>query len=135
MSYFQTFIQTAEDCPAQVGVIPITKDGKTKTIHAIQYEIINNNPYKLTQEDVLFHVFAIRNGIKITDSNARSVFLNKKHPCLRTSALGKKYGWGIHFDKDGMINLYPRESEQHQKLSNNLIIKQIKAMRNKRAQE
>ena len=60
MNYFQTFIQVAENCPTQIGIIPISKEGKAKPIHAIQYEIINNNPYKLTQEDVLFHVFDMR---------------------------------------------------------------------------
>lgn len=28
MNYYQTFIQVAEDCPVQEGVIPITKEGK-----------------------------------------------------------------------------------------------------------
>lgn len=36
---------------------------------------------------------------------------------LRASALPKKYGWGVHFDKNGNAALYGRESQEYRKLS------------------
>jgi hypothetical protein len=34
MNYKDTFILTADDCPAEEGVVPTIKEGKTKPIHA-----------------------------------------------------------------------------------------------------
>lgn len=50
MNYIDTFILVADDCPAESGIIPIVKEGKHKPIHAILYELLAHNPYKLTQE-------------------------------------------------------------------------------------
>jgi hypothetical protein len=80
-----------------------------------------------------FLVHAARKQIEPADLDAqRSAFFSKGRACLRTSALGKRYGWGIHEDVDGRVALYPRESEMHVQLSSDLTLKQVKAMKSSR---
>ena len=52
---------------------------------------------------------------------------------MRASPLAKRYGWGIHADNDGRIAIYPLESERYRKLASDPKIKQLRAMRSKRA--
>ncbi|GIP32019.1 DUF6157 family protein [Paenibacillus sp. J2TS4] len=132
MNYYDTFIETAEDCPVTAAEVPKTK-GDSKTIPVLQYELIANHPYKYTQEDVLFEVFAQRNNIPAEQKQAaREKFFSKGQPCLRTSSLGKRYGWGIHNDAQGKVALYACESEEYKKLVNDKSIKHFKAMRSSR---
>lgn len=133
MNYYDTFIQVAEDCPVSEAIVPKAK-GESKTIPVIQYEMISNHPYKYTQEDVLFEVFAARNHISENDRvSAREMFFSKGQPCLRTSSLGKRYGWGIHHNAQGKVAIYAVESDDYIKLMNDKGIAQVKAMRSKRA--
>lgn len=135
MNYQNTFILVADDCPVNEGVVPIVKEGKSKPIHVIQYLIMSEKPYKYTQEDIIFMVYAERNSISKSDINARDELFKKNHPCLRTSALGKKYGWGLHFDNEGKAALFSKSSSEYQvfEAGNNKKIKLVKAMRSKRA--
>jgi len=135
MNYFDTLILVADDCSATKGIIPVVKEGKSKPIHAIQYELMTEAPYKYTQEDILFMVYAVRNGIPINDTKSRAEFFEKNQPCLRTSALSKKYGWGIHFDSEGKAALYSKDSSDYVSFENQQSdeVKLIKAMRSKRA--
>lgn len=57
MSYFNTLIQVAEDCPVACGVVPVARGGK-KTVAAIQFDLLMEKPYYYTQEELLFEVFA-----------------------------------------------------------------------------
>ncbi|WP_098745855.1 DUF6157 family protein [Paenibacillus sp. EZ-K15] len=133
MNYYNTFIQVAEDCPASAAIIRKAK-GESKTIPVIQYEMISNHPYQYTQEDVLFEVFAARNHISENDRvSAREKFFSKGQPCLRTSSLGKRYGWGIHHNAQGKVAIYAVESDDYIKIMNDKGITQVKAMRSKRA--
>ena len=132
MNYYETFILVAEDYPAKEGVVPIIKEGITKPIHAIQYDLISQKPYKLTQEDILFMVFAERNSIPKKDTKARMKFFEKNHPCLRSSALPKKYGWGVHFNEEGKAALFSVSSSEYSKFAQGNDVKLFKAMRNKR---
>jgi hypothetical protein len=132
-NYYATFIEAADDCPAEVAEIPKAK-GDAKTVPVLQYEMIANHPYQYTQEDVLFEVFAIRNHIPDEQKQAeREKFFSKGQPCLRTSSLGKRYGWGIHIDGQGKVALYAVESEEYRKWMNDSSIKHVKAMRTSRA--
>lgn len=135
MNYYDTFILVADDCPATQGVIPVAKEGKAKPIHAIQFEIISEEPYQYTQEDILFFVHAIRNSLPRDDAERRAEFFEKSHPCLRASALPKKYGWGVHFNGEGKAALYSRDSKEYEIFEENQggDVKLVKAMRNKRA--
>ena len=131
-NYFNTFIQVADDCPVSNAEIPPVK-GDKKTAANIQFDMIKNNPYKYTSDDVLFAVFTKKNKIKKSDLNTeREKFFSKGQPCFRSSPLPKRYGWGIHSDANRKIAIYAVESSEYKKLSNDKNIKNLKAMRSKR---
>ena|SRR5215216_4814886 len=135
MNYIDTFIVTAEDCSANTGVIPEPKAGK-KTVAVIQYELVAGNPYKYTQEDVLFETFVRHKGIppgelKTRGKAMREEFFAKDQPCLRTSPLARTYGWGFHFDPKGKVALYSKGSPEYEKLSK-AASKILKALRSSR---
>src|SRR5215469_8770192 len=93
MNYFDTFIEVADDCPAQIASVPESKGGE-KTIPVLQYEMIAYHPYQYTQEDVLFETYAENKRIPLANrSMERQRFFSKGQPCLRSSSLGKRYGW------------------------------------------
>lgn len=79
-------------------------------------------------------VYAERNGLSHDDVQSRADFFKKGQPCLRSSALTKKYGWGVHFDGDGKAALYCRMSSEYQAFENgqHTNLKLFKALRNKR---
>ena len=94
-NYTNTFIAVADDCKAAVGAPPPEK--QAKTIARMHDERIPDNPYRYTSDDVLFAVYAVRNRIEHTDMEAkRAAFFAKGQACLRSSPLGKTYGWGMH---------------------------------------
>lgn len=132
MNYQNTFILVSEDCPSEEGII-FDNNYSKKPIHQIQYQLLTKSPYKYTQEDIQFLVYAERNQIRKTDHNARNEFLNKSQPCLRSSALAKKYGWGIHFNPQGKAAIYSKDSDEYRDYAESENIKIIKALRNKRA--
>lgn len=131
-NYFETFIQVAEDCPVgDATEPPVTK---TPTIARLQYELISRRPHELTSDDVLFEVYATRKGIPAGDRlAAREEFFSQAQACLRASPLGKRYGWGIHHDAEGRIALVPLGSDEYRNLAADESVKQLKAMRSKRA--
>lgn len=69
--------------------------------------MIASQPYEFTSGDVIFTVFADRHGIPEHERTAaRAAFYAKSQACLRSSDLGKRYGWGIHADAHGRLALY-----------------------------
>jgi hypothetical protein len=133
MNYVDTFIEVADDCPAQIASVPAPK-GDKKTLPMLQYEMIAHHPYAYTQEDILFETYAEYNQIPAADRpTERQKFFAKGQPCLRASALSKRYGWGIHSDASGRVALYAVESEDYQRLAGDASLKHTKAMRSKRA--
>ena len=63
----------------------------------MQYDLIANNLYKFTSDDIFFQVFAERNDlIKVAYKQAREAFFPKGQPCFRASPLTKTYGYGVH---------------------------------------
>ncbi|MFC4099366.1 DUF6157 family protein [Paenibacillus xanthanilyticus] len=131
-NYYGTFIEVAEDCPVAAAEIPKAK-GDAKTVPVMQYELIANHPYRYTQEDVLFEVFAVRGEVPESERPAsREKFFSKGQPCLRASSLGKRYGWGIHHDAEGKMALYAVESPEYQAFLRDETVKKVKAMRSKR---
>jgi len=122
MNYIDTFICVAEDCPVGTSVVPRAATGKKKSAAVIQYELLAEHPYIYTQEDVLFetHVRGRElspEEIKERGAAMRDDFFAKPQPCLRTSPLAKKYGWGFHFDHDGKVALCPMESSDYAALA------------------
>jgi hypothetical protein len=128
-NYENTFIAIADDCPATTGEIPPVK-GAAKTVANLQFDMVIDHPYKYTSDDVLFQVFAARNGVPKSElAEARTQFFSKGQPCLRASALTKRYGWGVHSDKDGKIALYACETKEYRQLLSDKNLKVLKAMK------
>lgn len=127
-NYFNAFIAAADDCPAERGQVPPEKAPPTSAF--LLYRRISENPHAFTSDDVLFDVFAERSGIARGErEEARRLFFSKGQPCLRASALGKTYGWGIHSDSEGRVALYGIESPEYERLRSDASLTQLKAMK------
>ena len=128
-NYQNAFIEIAEDCPVKAGEMPPLK-GEKRTVANMQFDMVYDNPYKYTSDDVLFQVYADRNGIKKSEqTEARKQFFSKGQACFRASPLTKRYGWGVHSDEAGRIALYGAETTEYKKLSGDKALKVVKAMR------
>ena len=129
-NYFDTFIEVAEDCPATVAEIPPQKGERTAA--DIAFEMVKNHPYRFTSDEVIFHIYALKNGVVEKDMETEKArFFSKGQPCFRSSPLGKRYGWGVHANSEGKIALYAVESDEYKKLSADKNVKTLKAMRSK----
>lgn len=132
-NYTGTFIQVADDCPVQAAELPPVNEN-APSVAALQYQLVSQRPYGLTSDDVLFEVHCSRSSIPGDARDAaRAEFFAKDRACLRSSPLGKRYGWGIHHDADGRVALVPLGSEEYRELAADAVVKQLKAMRSKRA--
>lgn len=131
-NYKDTLIEIAEDSLVKTAEIPPLK-GDKKTIANLQFEMLIDHPYKYTSDDVIFQVYAQKNGIKKNEqTEAREEFFSKGQPCMRTSPLTKRYGWGVHSNKDEKIALYASESPEYKKLAKDKTLKIVKAMKSAR---
>src|SRR3954447_12946975 len=131
-----TFIGVADDCPASSGTIPHARSDKP-TVAAMQYAMIKNNPYKYTSDDVVFATSAAGRALGADADEgerqqARHRFFSRGQACLRASALGKTFGWGVHSDAHGRVAIFALDSPQYHELAADPGIKQVKAMRSKR---
>lgn len=130
-NYLNTLIEVAEDTKTTEGNRPPSKE--KKTVAELQYELIAENPYRYTSDDVLFQVYAQRDDLTANElGEARKQFFSKGQPCLRTSPLTKTYGFGIHSNEKGKIALYGMESEEYQRFLSDNNITKVKAMRSSR---
>ncbi len=128
-NYTNTFIAVADDCSTPKAEIPPTK-GNTRSQANIQFEMISNNPYKYTSDDVLFQVFAEKNGLAPSEiALAREQFFSKGQPCFRASPLTKRYGWGVHNNAEGKIALFARETPEYERFLGDSALKVLKAMK------
>lgn len=131
-NYTDTFIEVAEDTNVSCGTVPPSK-GDQKTIAGLQYKLLAENPYTRTSDDLIFDIFALRNGLeKAMYNQAREQFFSKGQPCLRTSPLAKRYGFGIHADSEGKVAIYGMETKEYEKLQNDPALTKIKAVRSKK---
>ena len=127
-NYTNAFIEVADDCKTEVGKIPPEK--QEKTIARIQYDMINDNPYQYTSDEVLFAIHAAKNRLEESELEYKKAeFFSKGQACLRSSSLGKIYGWGIHYDSESKIAIYTKESEEYTRLKNDSTLKHMKAMK------
>lgn len=130
-NYTDTFIETAEDCRARSGIEPSLKD--KPTIARLQYELIRDNPYRYTSDDILLEVYMRRNGMAEGErETARGQLFAKPQACLRASDLPKKYGWGIHFNGESKAALYAVDSPEYEALRADPGLVHRKAMRSSR---
>ncbi|HEX2534909.1 MAG TPA: DUF6157 family protein [Chitinophagaceae bacterium] len=128
-NYFQTFIQVAEDCPAQAAAVPPHKD--PPSVAELQFRMVYDHPYTYTSDEVLFRIHALRKNIpKGEQEAAQAVFFSKGQACFRASPLPKRYGWGVHYNEEGRMALYAVETPEYRKLAQDPALKQWKAMRN-----
>jgi hypothetical protein len=96
MGYKDTFITITEDSKVTYARAQVTRSDKP-TIASIEYDLIKNNSYKLTQEDVQFKTYLIKKQLEAAkDDELRKQFFSKSRACFRASPLVKNYGWGIH---------------------------------------
>lgn len=135
MVYTDTFIQIAPDSDAATGIIPESNRAKTP-IHMIEYQLLSQKPYHFDHDDLIFKVYLIRQGISDEERSARgdeirAELFQKEHPCLRASALTKRYGWGAHYDENGKIALYAVDSADYKQFVETCP-NQLLAMRSKR---
>lgn len=140
-NYYDTFIAVAEDCPVAEAKVPQPR-GKSKTVAMMQFEMLHDHPFEHTQEEVLFQVWLARQVASgaidehLADDEVAGLkdqFFAKGQPCLRASPLTKTHGWGVIFDSDGRAAICPVESDQYQAHISNGDLRQLKAMRSKRA--
>lgn len=130
-NYANAFIEVADDCKAEIGVTPPEK--QEKTIARMHFEMIHDHPYRYTSDEVVFAVYAAKNrSDPAQQENRKAEFFSKGQPCLRSSPLGKSYGWGIHFDDESKMAIYARETEAYAKLKNDTSLKHFRAMKNSR---
>lgn len=130
-NYTNAFIEVADDCKTDMGKIPPEKP--EKTVAQLQYEMICAQPYQYTSDEIIFAIYATKNGVAVAELEAkRAEFFAKGQPCLRSSPLGKSYGWGIHFDQDAKVAIYAKESPDYTRLKNDPALKHLKAMKSAR---
>jgi hypothetical protein len=58
--------------------------------------------------------------------------VSEGHPCLRASALVKRYGFGAHYNEEGKIALYPADSAAYQAFLQDPSVKVLNGMKSKR---
>ncbi|ULT40179.1 DUF6157 family protein [Niabella defluvii] len=128
-NYFDTLIEVAEDCPVAAAEVPASK-GDVKTVAQLQYELIAKHPINLLQ---MMYCSRYTPGVTILPHQNTKLpgrhFFSKGQPCLRASPLTKRYGFGVHADKDGKIALYGVETSKYAQLLKDDAVKKVKAMR------
>lgn len=138
MSYKNTFVKISEDCPVVVAEIPQKKNGK-KPAHVIQFELLTENPYRFAHEELIWEVYVhhkeIPNEILESQEGAeiKEQLFSKGHPCMRASALVKRYGFGAHYNEQGKIAIFPAGSEEYEQFMQAKNVKKVPGMRNKKA--
>lgn len=114
VDYFDTFIGVAPDSSAVSGEVPPPRTGGP-TVAALTFDMVREHPYEYTSGDVIFTVMADRKAIPDDErAAARRAFYSRGQACLRSSDLGKRYGWGIHSDAEGRVALYGIDSPEYE---------------------
>lgn len=131
-NYTNTFIAVAEDCPVAAAEVPPVP-AKGPTVATMQFALLSENPYRFTSDDVVFGVYADRQGLEEhVREAARTEFFAKGQPCLRSSPMAKRYGWGFHHDAEGRVALVPVGSPEYEEFVTDDSLTVVKAMRSKR---
>lgn len=123
-NYFDTFIEVADDCPVVSSEVPPAKDPRTAA--QITFEMLVDQPYMFTSDDVLYAASGERRGL------GREEFFSKGQPCMRSSPLTKRYGWGVHSDADGRIATFPMASAEYSAFVSDANLRHVKGMRSSR---
>ncbi|NQX25851.1 hypothetical protein HQQ81_00610 [Microbacteriaceae bacterium VKM Ac-2854] len=111
-NYTDTFIAVAEDTAALEAMPPPAR--VQPSVAELTHRMIAENPYRYTSDDVIFTVWADRRGVPADERDAqRELFFSKGQPCLRSSDLGKRYGWGVHADAESRVALVGMDSPEY----------------------
>lgn len=112
VDYVNTFITIAPDSSPAEGMTPPAKDDPT--VAARTLSMIAEHPYRYTSGDVIFTVWADRRAVPARERDAaRAEFYSKGIACLRSSDLGKRYGWGVHADSEARVAVYAVDSPEY----------------------
>lgn len=130
-NYLNTLITAADDTRATRGTEPPRRKG---SIAQRQFDLLHNRDYQMTSDKLIFTIHADRQGIPAEDrTKAQTEFFNQGRACLRSSPLAKTYGWGFHFDDDGLVALVGMDSERYLELLADQDTTKLPAMRTKKA--
>lgn len=134
MAYTDTLITLAPDCPIDESELPIAK--KKKPAHLHEYELLTAKPYTYNHKEFVFEIYLLKKDLAgLSDDERQAVWdtlHSKGQPCMRASALCKRYGFGAHYNSEGKIAIYPVESEKYQELLADSAVEKRPAMRSKR---
>lgn len=134
-NYYSTFIAVADDCPVGVAEEPPGRGAKP-TAAQIHLAMAGDQDYVHTQEQILFRAHLNAKGLDPAEHPEGGPrwqeFFAQGQPCLRTSALAKRYGWGFHFDDQGRVRAVPVESVEYHQASHDDSLRQLTAMRSTR---
>jgi hypothetical protein len=117
MTFRDTFVRIAADCPEASGIEPPCRCGK-KPVHLIQFELLLGQPHHFTHESPVVESELLREPpTGETRAEVLGRIRAKPLPYLRCSPLAKRYGWGFHFDGEGKIGIHPAGSGSYRKLA------------------
>lgn len=135
MRYTNTLITVAPDCPLEKSEVPVS-NRKKKPIHIIQYKLLSEQAYNYDHQSLIFETFLIKEALNSANEEKKAEIweqlFSKEHPCLRASALCKRYGFGAHYNNEGKIALYPMESKNYQDFLKDESTRKLAAMKSKR---
>ncbi|USB31909.1 DUF6157 family protein [Paenibacillus sp. YPG26] len=121
MSYTNTFIVVAPDCPVTASKIPVSSRAK-KTAYEIEFDLLSGNPYRYNEKELIYEIHIRHKELEeaYVLNHADEIWeelFRKPHPCLRASQLPKKYGWGIHYNEEGRIAIYGMDTAEYGKFT------------------
>ncbi|MDO8811578.1 MAG: DUF6157 family protein [Gallionella sp.] len=130
------FIEIAPDCPTDQAIVPQDK-GDKRSIACIEYQLLSGKPYGYTLEELKFATHVLHKQIPLAEVEARrqqlwDEYFAKPCACMRASPLTKQYGWGVHYNEQGKIAIYPVGSAEYRRFVQDDSIKKYFAMRSKR---
>lgn len=128
-NYQDFFISVAPDSSAKTGIAPKESTAAGKVLLAVREE-----PYQHLSDDLIFGMFAEKNGVE-NNAEEKAKYFSKGRACFRANALGKRYGWGLHYDGQGHIAAYAVDSEAYAALQAKVDAGELEgkpAMRSKR---
>jgi hypothetical protein len=114
-------VLVAEDCAVRAATPPPPR-GSGPTTAQVQYELLRAEPFRWTEDDVLFESWWRRQDAAASASeaereHARAEYLARPRPCLRASPLPMRYGWGLVFDERDRVALCAVESADYRALA------------------
>lgn len=132
-NYYSAFISVSEDCPSSEGTEP-PQGAKKPTEAELHYLLTREECYFHTQEQILFRAHLLMKGLDVEaheeGGEKWEEFFAEEQPCLLESPLAQRFGWGFHFNADGLVAAWPVESAKYHLLAENPELMQMKAFSN-----